>query len=50
VTQQVSGSLPITRELHRRRLTLFNRLRWTLSWFLVAVVDYTVSRRLNLGL
>ena len=23
---------------------------WGASWFLVSVVDYTVSRRLNLGL
>jgi cardiolipin synthase len=40
----------ITPELHARRATWLNRLRWRLSWFLVAVVDYTVSRRLNLGL
>ncbi len=40
----------ITPELHARRATWYNRLRWRLSWFLVAVVDYTVSRRLNLGL
>jgi cardiolipin synthase len=50
VSQHLPASLEITRELHRRRRTLFNRLRWTLSWFLVSVVDYTVSRRLNLGL
>jgi cardiolipin synthase len=36
--------------VHRARRTLLNRVRWTLSWFLVSVVDYTVSRRLNLGL
>lgn len=44
------ASEEITAELHARRATWFNRLRWRLSWFLVAVVDYTVSRRLNLGL
>jgi len=43
------ASEEITLELHRARATWFNRLRWRLSWFLVAVVDYTVSRRLNLG-
>ena len=48
--QHLPASLPITRELHRQRRTLLNRVRWTLSWFLVNVVDYTVSRRLNLGL
>jgi len=40
----------ITRESHRQRATPLTRLRWALSWFLVTVVDYTVTRRLNLGL
>ena len=44
------ASEEITPALHARRATWLNRLRWRLSWFLVAVVDYTVSRRLNLGL
>jgi cardiolipin synthase len=44
------ASEEITPELHASRATWYNRLRWRLSWFLVAVVDYTVSRRLNLGL
>ena len=48
--QHLPASLQITRELHRKRRTLLNRVRWTLSWFLVNVVDYTVSRRLNFGL
>jgi cardiolipin synthase len=43
------ASLEITREVHAARATWFNRLRWRLSWFLVSVVDYTVTRRLNLG-
>ncbi|MBS1239772.1 MAG: clsA 1 [Proteobacteria bacterium] len=43
-------STEVTPELHRRRGTVLNRIRWTLSWFLVTVVDYTVTRRLNLGL
>jgi cardiolipin synthase len=50
VSHHLPHSLPITRELHRERLTPLNRIRWTASWFLVSVVDYTVSRRLNLGL
>ena len=50
VGQHLPASLDVTDAVHRERRTLFNRLRWTLSWFLVAVVDYTVSRRLNLGL
>ena len=40
----------ITRELHKRRATLSTASAGALSWFLVSVVDYTVSRRLNLGL
>ena len=50
----IAGHLPasvaITKERHRRRNTVWNRLRWNISWFLVSVADYTVSRRLNLGL
>lgn len=40
---------PITLDWHRANAGVFNRVRWVLSWFLVAVVDYTVTRRLNLG-
>ncbi|ALE15517.1 Cardiolipin synthetase [Altererythrobacter epoxidivorans] len=43
-------SSPITAESHRKRASLFNRIRWNLAWFLVSVLDYTVARRLNLGL
>jgi len=50
VAQHLPGSVEITPELHRRRAGLSNRLRWWASWFLVTVVDYTVSRKLNLGL
>jgi cardiolipin synthase len=44
------ASEEITREVHAARATWLNRLRWRLSWFLVSVVDYTVSRKLNFGL
>jgi cardiolipin synthase len=40
----------ITREVHKKRATVWNKARWWASWFLVSVVDYSVSRRLNLGL
>ncbi len=43
-------SEPVTRAEHRRRSTLFNQMRWRLGWFLVSVLDYTVTRRLNLGM
>ena len=53
-SQFVDGLMPasthITPSVHKKRATVLNRVRWNLSWFLVAVVDYTVSRRLNLGL
>jgi len=50
IAQHLAGSVAVTPERHRKRATLWNRLRWRLSWFLVGVVDYSVSRKLNLGL
>lgn len=49
VAHHAHASLPITPELHAGRAILFRRLRWWISWFLVSVADYTVSRKLNLG-
>lgn len=49
VDHMQANSVAITPELHRRRKGLFNRIRWRLGWFLVSVIDYTVTRRLNLG-
>lgn len=50
LSAHLAVSMEITPEIHKRRATVFNRARWALSWFIVAVVDYTVSRKLNLGL
>lgn len=50
VRGHIDASERITPELHRQRATLWNRVRWNLGWLLVTVVDYTVTRRLNLGL
>lgn len=50
IDDHLAGSTHITPALHKKRAGLLNRIRWNASWFLVAVVDYTVSRRLNLGL
>lgn len=50
VALHLPASERITLVNHRERASLWNRLRWNLSWFLVSVLDYTVSRRLNLGL
>ena len=41
---------PITPELHKSRRTFLNRLRWTISYFLVNTLDYRVTRRLNFGI
>lgn len=50
VAEHAPASLHVTPALYRKWATPRNRLRWWASWFLVSVVDYTVSRRLNLGL
>lgn len=47
---EVAKSEPITPALHRRRGTLWTRITWALSRFIVATMDYNVSRRLNFGL
>ena len=37
----------ITPEVHKRRSNPWRRLRWALSHFLVNIMDYSVTRRLN---
>ena len=49
VEGEVANSLEVTAEGHRARRTFFNRLRWAFSYFIVAVADYRISRRLNFG-
>jgi cardiolipin synthase len=50
VDGELARSEEITRAAHRARSTLFNRIRWGLEYFLVAVLDYNVTRRLNFGI
>ncbi|MBX7501630.1 phosphatidylserine/phosphatidylglycerophosphate/cardiolipin synthase family protein [Qipengyuania sp. YG27] len=50
VSYHIAASEAITPEVHARRRTWFNRVRWALGWVLVSVIDYTVTRRLNLGI
>ncbi|MEZ5681535.1 MAG: phosphatidylserine/phosphatidylglycerophosphate/cardiolipin synthase family protein [Erythrobacter sp.] len=50
IGRQIAASEEITPEVHRQRRTLWNRIRWTMGWLLVSVIDYTVTRRLNLGI
>jgi len=46
---EIKDSLPVTLASHRKQRTLFNRLKWWLAYFVVAVADYRISRRLNFG-
>ncbi|HEX8841388.1 MAG TPA: phospholipase D-like domain-containing protein, partial [Sphingomicrobium sp.] len=47
---EVAQSRWITPELHRKRANPWRRLKWAVSHFLVNVLDYTVTRRLNFRL
>jgi cardiolipin synthase len=49
VDGELEDSRRITRAMHRQQRTLFNRLKWGLCYFIVATMDYNVSRRLNFG-
>lgn len=50
VARMQPESRVVTREGHKASASWLTRLRWTLAWFVVGAVDYTVSRRLNFGL
>ena len=50
LAKHLSASEHVTMESYRRDATIGRRIKWAVSWFLVTVVDYTVTRRLNLGL
>jgi cardiolipin synthase len=47
VDGEVARSEPVTLESHRRNRTLLNRLRWAIGYFIVAVADYRIAKRLN---
>lgn len=44
---ELRDSEQITPDLHRQRATLWRRIKWTISYWLVTSMDYTVTRRLN---
>ena len=46
---ELEDCIEITRALHKQRSTLINRIKWALSFFVVSITDYTVTRRLNFG-
>ena len=45
--REIRESEQITPELHRQRSNLWRRIKWTISYWLVTSMDYTVTRRLN---
>ena len=47
VDGEIEDSVEITRDAHRLQRTWFNRLRWAIGYFLVAIADYRITRRLN---
>lgn len=49
VDDMCRDSLTISKKLHKARKGWLNRLRWTLSYFVVNVLDYSVTRRMNFG-
>ncbi len=50
IAAMAADAKPITRAAYRAMRGPLTRLRWLLSWFVVAVVDYSVTRRMNFGL
>jgi cardiolipin synthase len=48
VDGEIASSERITPEAHDKQRSLLNRLRWAFGYFLVAVADYGLTRRLNL--
>lgn len=46
---ELEDSVEITPALHAKRSSLLNRIKWALSFFVVSLADYTVTRRLNFG-
>lgn len=47
VDGEVANSEAVTVESHRRNRTWLNRLRWAIGYFIVAVADYRIAKRLN---
>jgi cardiolipin synthase len=47
VDGEVANSAEVTVESHRRNRTWLNRLRWAVGYFIVAVADYRIAKRLN---
>jgi len=48
--REAAASRWITPELHKKRANPWRRFKWAVSHFLVNILDYTVTRRLNFRL
>jgi cardiolipin synthase len=46
--RELADCRAITPRLYKRRATAWRRIKWALSHFLVNIMDYSVTRRLNL--
>ncbi len=46
---ELEACIEITPALHAKRSSLANRAKWAMSFFVVSLADYTVTRRLNFG-
>ena len=46
---EIAESMEITPAVHKAKATLWRKTKWALSNFLVTTMDYTVTRRINLG-
>lgn len=44
---EIAQSTEITLESHRAQRTWLNRIRWAIGYFLIAIADYRITRRLN---
>jgi cardiolipin synthase len=47
VDGEIADSDAVTLTSHRRNRTWLNRLRWAIGYFIVAVADYRIAKRLN---
>ncbi|PTQ10716.1 cardiolipin synthetase [Sphingomonas oleivorans] len=47
VEGELARSVEITRESHRRASNLIARIKWAIAYFIVAVLDGNITRRLN---
>ncbi len=49
IGEDVASSEKIDRARYRRMSNWWRKLKWTFAYFIVAVLDFNVARRLNLG-